>query len=212
MPAHRSDAEREIRDSVVSKLRHVRPEARIIHEINILNGKVRADVMAISNSEIITVEIKSEKDKLDRLPKQLDAMQRVSHTAIAALHRKFMPSPEFVTCPRLDFMKYDQLVWWHPSAKDMAEAHHPAFTWQDPPVENGLQNPLPHEALSLLHAEEMRSLCGDLSVAIPKKANMKLMERALRWSASGRDICYGICKCLRAREWAAEADAPIILA
>ena len=211
MPAHRSEAETEIRDAVVAKLRRLRPNARIINEINILDGRVRADVMAVDRSEIITVEIKSEKDKLDRLPDQLDAMHRTSHTAIAALHRKFMPEIESTICPRLDFMKYDQIVWWYPSAQDMAEAHHSAFSWSEPPVENGLQNPLPPEAMSLLHANEMKTMCQNLAIATPPRANMKQMERALRWGASGRDICIEICGALRSREWAAEADDPITL-
>lgn len=214
MPAHRSEAEKEIRDAVVWKLRKARPDARIIHEINLLDGKVRADVMAVCRSEIITVEIKSAKDKLDRLEAQIDAMQRTSHTAIAALHRKFLPENTVETSlitPRLEFMKYDQIVWWHPSAQDMAEAHHPAFTWAEPPIENGLQNPLPTEALTLLHAHEMRTACANLGLPLPPRPNMKQMERALRWGVSGRDICLQICAALRSREWAAEADDPMTI-
>ncbi|WP_300009629.1 hypothetical protein [uncultured Roseobacter sp.] len=212
MPEHRSDAEKEIRDAVVARLRMARPNARIIHEINLLDGLVRCDVMAVDRSEIVTVEIKSERDKLDRLETQLDAMRRTSHTAIAALHRKFIPQDQIearATMPRIDFMKYDQIVWWYPGAQDFAEAHHPAFCWKEPPIENGIQNPLPPEAMSLLHAGEMAAMCANLGISTPRKANMKQMERALRWSASGRDICLQICGALRARTRAAEADDPI---
>jgi hypothetical protein len=209
MPAHRSEAEREIRDAVVSKLRRCRPNARIIHEINLLDGRVRCDVMAVDVAEIITVEIKSERDKLDRLAGQLDAMKRTSHTAIAALHRKFMPPVDSLAVPKLDGMSWDQIVWWHPKAKDLAEAHHSAFNWPDPPLENALQVALPQEALSLLHAHELRELCGRLGIGLPQRPNMVVAAAALRWGATGRDICRGICAALRSREWAAEADDPI---
>src|SRR6056297_3623333 len=96
MPAARSEAEAEIRDAVVAKLRRTRPDARIIHEINMAGGTNRADVMAVSPAEIITVEIKSEKDKLDRLPDQIATMRKCSHITVAALHRKFMPEIERV--------------------------------------------------------------------------------------------------------------------
>lgn len=210
MPAHRSDAEKEIRDAVVAKLRRCRPNARIIHEINLLDGRVRCDVMAVDRAEIITVEIKSERDKLDRLFDQIDAMKRTSHTAIAALHRKFMPDIDSTAMPRLEGMSWDQIVWWHPAAQDMAEAHHRAFTWSEPPVENSLQQALPPDAISLLHAHELRGLCERLGISLPPRANMKVAEAALRWGASGRDITTGICRALRTRTWAAEADDPII--
>ena len=88
MPAYRSDAEGEIRDAVVQKLRMIRPNARIMHEINILNGVNRVDVMAVDVAEIISVEIKSEKDKLARLADQMAAMRRVLQVAVAAADRK----------------------------------------------------------------------------------------------------------------------------
>lgn len=209
MPAHRSEAEAEVREAVVEKLRKIRPNARIIHEINVLGGRVRVDVMAVDRAEIIAVEIKSKKDKLDRLPAQLDAMHRTCHTAIAALHRKFMPDPEKCLHPRLEGMAYDQIVWWHPSAQDMAEAHHPAFTWGDPMPESHLCKALPPEAMTLLHRHEMAQLCSDVGLYVDKKTNMKAMECALRWGATGRQITLGICSALRSREWAAEADPPI---
>lgn len=110
MPAARSEAETEIRDRVVTKLRRARPEARIIHEINIGGGKNRADVMAVSPAEIITVEIKSEKDKLDRLPAQIKTMRQCSHITIAALHRKFMPEINNTFAPRLDCIPFGTLT------------------------------------------------------------------------------------------------------
>ena len=207
MPAHRSEAETEIRDAVVAKLRQCRPNARIIHEINLLDGRVRADVMAVDRAEIITVEIKSERDKLDRLPDQLDAMRRCSHIAIAALHRKFIPE-EIVDLrsPRLDCVPRDVSTWWYPAAQDMAEAQHPAFQWDEPDLARSLNQALPPDAMSLLWRDEMEELCHALRLSVPPRANMKAMAQALRWGATGRDLTLGICAALRKRDRCAEAD------
>ena len=65
MPAYRSEAEADVRDAVVARLRTIRPDARIMHEVNCsLFGPNRIDVIAVSPQEIISVEVKSAKDKL----------------------------------------------------------------------------------------------------------------------------------------------------
>lgn len=209
MPAHRSEAEAEIRECVVAKLRRSRPDGRIIHEINIGGGKNRVDVMCVSPAEIITAEIKSEKDKLDRLADQIATMRNCSHITIAALHRKFMPEIDTTFEPRLDCIPYGTLTWWHPSARDMAEAHHPAFRWRDPDLRDSLGKPLPHDALDLLWRAELLDLCAELSVSTDRKANMVRLKTALRWQATGGDLTKGICRALRRREPCAEADPPL---
>ena len=89
MPAYRSPAEAEIRDPVVARLRELMPAARIIHEIqSACQGPTRIDVLAVTPDRIAAVEIKSSRDKLDRLPAQLEAMQRCAHHPIVALHAK----------------------------------------------------------------------------------------------------------------------------
>ncbi len=91
MPAYRSSAEAEIRDAVVARIRKQRPGARIIHEINVSTyGPNRIDVLAVDRAEIIAVEIKSAKDKLDRLPAQIAAMRGAAHRVVAAIHEKFL--------------------------------------------------------------------------------------------------------------------------
>lgn len=209
MPAHRSNAEGEIREAVVSALRRYRPEARIIHEIYMGGGVNRADLMCVGRDELITVEIKSERDKLDRLPDQIDTMRKCSHIAIAALHRKFMPEPETLAAPRLDCVPWGVPIWWYPKAQDMAEAHHPAFTWPEPDRRDTLAQPLPADALHLLHRDELAELCCEIGVAAGKRANMKSMIAALRWGATGRDLTLGICRALRRRTLLAEADPAI---
>ncbi|MEM9845533.1 MAG: NERD domain-containing protein [Pseudomonadota bacterium] len=209
MPAHRSEAEALIRNDVVAKLRRIRPGARIMHEVNIASGQNRVDVMAVDRAEIIMVEIKSERDKLDRLPEQVASMECSAHHVIAALDRKFMPDIDSLSRPRLEGLPYDLIYWWHPGARDMAEAHHPAFTWREPDVADSLQVALPIGALSLLWRDELAALCAELRVPAGARANMSQMCAALRWMASGREITLGICRELRRRDKCAEADPPI---
>ncbi|WP_292173967.1 hypothetical protein [Mesorhizobium sp.] len=85
MPAYRSSAEADIRDAAVAKIRQRRPNARIIHEINVSShGPNRIDVLAVDRAEIIACEVKSAKDKLDRLPAQVASMFGAAHHVIAA--------------------------------------------------------------------------------------------------------------------------------
>lgn len=220
MPAYRSSDEAEIRDAVTARLRRMRPNARIIHEINAAGqGSNRIDVMAVDRAEIISVEIKSKKDKLDRLNDQVKAMWGASHHVIAALHRKFMPPVDDLSMPwPAGLPEYHDmdggygwrktLIWWHPSAQDMAEANHRAFEWAVPDLRNSLQKPLPPAALGLLWAEELGELCRATGVSVPARANMGQMAAALRWGATGAQITKGICAALRARQ-CIEADPPI---
>lgn len=209
MPAHRSEAEAEIREAVVSKLQHIRPNARIIHEINAGGGINRIDVMAVDPAEIITVEIKSERDKLDRLPTQIATMSRCSHHYIAALHRKFMPEVTNYGVPCIEGVDLGTIYWYYPSAQDMAEAHHDAFSWADPDIGASLNVPLPEGAIHLLWRDELMELCGELGLAMRSNARMREMIRALQWAGSGRDLTRGVCRALRRRSQCAEAD-PVI--
>ncbi|GAA5073549.1 hypothetical protein N0B44_15665 [Roseibacterium beibuensis] len=208
MPAYRSSAEAEIRDAVVAKLRRDRPGARIIHEINIDGGATRVDVMAVDRLELITVEVKSERDKLDRLPDQLAAMRSASHVAVAALHRKFMPPIDDLARPRLDGVPYGVPIWWHPAAQDMVEAHHPAFQWAEIDRARSLGRALPPDALRILWRAELVELAGQFGIAC-RCLDMGGIRNALRWAATGRDLTRGICRALRLRTGCAEADATI---
>jgi hypothetical protein len=70
-----SEAEQRIRAKAETLLRQVQPEGRIIHELEI--GGVRLDLASISPERMILVEIKSERDKLDRLKNQIRWARRL---------------------------------------------------------------------------------------------------------------------------------------
>jgi len=218
MPAYRSSAEAEIRDPVVDRLRKMRPNARIIHEICASHGGCRMDVIAVDRAEIIAVEIKSKKDKLARLPDQITAMRGAAHHVIAALHEKFLPEQktsefameyerdgEFYRLREPQEARHAQL-WRFPEPEKVGQRFSPCGMWKEPSLT--IQVPLPPRAIDILWRDELYELCGELSVPVPKRATMKQMLTALRWSASGRDLTLGICRSLRRRK-CVEADPPI---
>ena len=212
----RSSDEQEIRTEVVSVLRRLRPNSRIIHEINFMGGVNRIDVMCVGVSEIISVEIKSKKDKLTRAPAQISSMNRCSHTSIIAFHEKFLvekTTNQWAAHYSRDGVFYrgdtpdecgGATAWVYPQ-RIRCERWPQNDRWEDfiPPI----QEPLPADAIHMLWREELFNLCSSLGFNIPKRANMHLMINMLRWGASGSQLTKGICAALRSRN-CIEADAP----
>lgn len=227
MPAYRSSAEAEVRDAVVARLRQSRPDARIIHEINCSTyGPTRIDVLAVGPTEIIAVEVKSAKDKLDRLPKQIIGMARCAHHVIAALHEKFLVEKEtnewaahyerdgefYMRALPVEINSAGINVWVFPelrrSMKSVVEHGHDSLAnWRMPPQR--FDCALPSGALNLLWREELAWLCGSLGVATGRRSTMDDMVSALRWNCNGRELTKGICAALRTRR-CAEADPEIM--
>lgn len=219
MPAYRSEAEAEIREEVVDHLRKHRPEARIIHEINAGSFGNRIDVLAVSPAEIIAVEIKSAKDKLDRLSDQLHAMRRVAHHAYCAIHEKFLV--EYKTNQWAAHYERDGVYYM----RDLPKPFRYGPAWIYPrrvrSANRGMDNlarwrvedtrpttPLPSGSIDMLWRDELYSLCADLRVPVRKRANMAEMQNALRWCCTGRDLTRGVCAALRRRE-CCEADPAV---
>jgi len=227
MPAYRSSAEAEVREAVVERLRLIRPEARIIHEINVSTyGPTRVDVLAVSPAEIIAVEVKSAKDKLDRLPSQIANMLGCAHHVVAALHEKFLVEVEtnkhaahyerdgrfyLRNLPENTGIRHPVRAWVFPekrrAMKSVAEGGFDRLAYWDQP-EFTYEAPLPASALDMLWRDELSNLCGRLGVSSGRRSNMLDLARALRWHCSGRELTKGICSALRARR-CVEADPEI---
>lgn len=222
MPAYRSSAEAEIREAVVSRIRQHRSAARIIHEINAVNmyagATCRIDVLAVDREEIIAVEIKSSKDKLTRLPSQIDAMRGVAHGVVVALHDKFLveqKTNQWASEYERDGQHYlrrlpdpfysghhDVAFWVHPEAQ-----RHFTGAWRFP--ERVLHAASPGSAIAMLWRDELISMCAMLRVPCGKRSTMAEMIAALRWHCTGAEITKGVCAALRARK-CVEADPEII--
>lgn len=219
MPAYRSGAEAEIRDAVVARIREQRPNARIIHEINVSTyGPNRIDVLAVDAAEIIAVEIKSEKDKLDRLPAQINGMMGVAHHVVAALHEKFMTverdanehSAHYGRDGKLyyralpDGIHWKCTNWIYPERCRSADPGYD-FGWRWAVPDPAIQAPLPATALNMLWRDELEWLCSKMRVSVGRRPNMGTMATALRWNCNGRELTVGVCEALRRRQ-CSEAD------
>ena len=210
MPAYRSPAEAEIRDAAVARLREAMPGCRIIHEINCASfGPNRIDLLAVGQDRIAAVEVKSERDKLDRLPAQIASMRGVAHHVIAALHEKF-------------------LTPWKPSYTDLPAFHEPveargALVWAYPvrpragalgdwSLDDRWAKPKllpPPDFIGLLWADELRGVVRrhDLHRGA-SKLDMPQMVDLLRWGLPGKTLLAEVCATLRRRS-CVEADEPI---
>lgn len=220
MPAYRSAAEGELRDAVVARIRQQRPNARIIHEINVSTyGPNRIDLLAVDRDEIIAVEIKSAKDKLTRLPAQIEAMRGCAHHVVVALHEKFLvekTTNQWAAHYERDGVFYlkdlpDGLgrvsAWVFPEVRrSKTDEYERLAPWRFP--QHHLQIALPGGALDLLWRDELYELCGALRIAVPKRARMRPMIQQLRWACTGRELTRGVCAMLRARR-CVEADPEI---
>lgn len=213
MPAYRSSAEAEIREAVVAHCRMIIPGCRIINEVNAASFGNRIDVLAVGEDDLLAVEIKSAKDKLDRLPDQIKAMRSVSNHVFAALHEKFLRPlgrPEHgygLTVPDEASMA---VVWVFPRVErkghvECGETWFPFNRFAKP------RRCLPPGAIGMLWREELQSVAADLGVRGAGKFTMEEAIDAIRWNMTGEQITRTICRTLRARD-CVEADPAIEVA
>ena len=219
----RSAAETEIRESVVARLRLLRPSARICHEVNVSSfGPTRMDLIAVDTDELIAVEIKSAKDVMKRAETQIRNMNAVAHHTIIALHEVHLVEQETnewaAHYGRRDGKHYLQdvppeaklasLTWAYPErSRSPAGLDYHTGTWREP--ERRYLTSLPSPALDMLWRDELAWLCGTLRVSCAKRATMTDMLRELRWHCNGKELTRGICVALRRRKFA-EADDAIL--
>lgn len=214
--------EKEMRLSVIDKLRAYRPESRIIHELNTAGtGSPRADLACVGKSEILLFEIKSEKDVLKRLVKQWDAFSACSHQTYLVLDKKFFTITQLPNRVRPVIVEPEEFknlkgytthknLWYYPEPKktDFSWDH----TWKIEPrkfSQDSFPTPNPRHMLQLLWREELLEVCRDTALPFIAKDNMmKLVERMVL-GLTGRTIVEQVCRMLRKRRFAV-ADDPII--
>ncbi len=210
MPAYRSSDEAEVRDAAVSRLRSLRPTARIIHEIN--NGCInRVDVLAVSKTEIIALEVKSKKDTLDLLDGQIKGMSLIAHHTILAVHESLLDevvTNQWAARAERDGAFYRRVspvlsgrraeLWVYPEL--------PRDQWRGP--NDTLNEVLPASALEMIWKDELITLCHHNRLPTNTRTRAYDMRRMLLWNCSGRDLVTGICATLRARN-CIEADPAI---
>ncbi len=210
----RSSAEVEIRDAVVMRFREIWPNARIIHEMNVEHGSSRADVVAVQPDRLWICEIKSEKDKLDRLVDQLRDYGPSCHGIIIAAHERWTKTGGYEPHPRLPGAMIEVPSPLRAVIKDLGA--YTVWSHPEPPSATGRQwfkpyqdcIPHYHRMLRLLWSDELRAVANQHRVVCTQRTPANLLSRDLARLLSGKEIERAVCRMLRIRQFA-EADPPI---
>ncbi|NGO50449.1 hypothetical protein [Allomesorhizobium camelthorni] len=213
MKHSRSSAEVEIRDAVVKRFRELWPNARIIHEMNVEHGSSRADVVAVQPDRLWICEIKSERDKLDRLAGQIADFGPTCHGLIVAAHEKWTKSPGMETVKHGVIRQLPS-----PLTLALAGARRCYDIWSYPNSESRRRDwsapyraevPWYHRMLLLLWADELRAVAADHRIACTSRTPGNKLVPELSRMMTGSEIEKAVCKHLRARTFV-EADPPIL--
>jgi hypothetical protein len=187
-----SEAERYLRGLAVDRLRQLMPDARIVHELNVETGQCRVDLAAVAPDQLVFVEVKSRKDKLDRLPEQT---------------RVFSPA-----CHRLVVLYSEER--WDVGAVYRASDYR-AEVWSDahPPARWTLGHPTfrpPDTAamLNLLWREELWHEAARAGYQPHKRESRSPLMHRLWNGLTGAEVVAAVCRQLRGRHFAV-ADPPV---
>lgn len=186
-----SVAEKYLRDLAVGRLRALMPEARIVHEMNVEVGMCRVDLAAIAPDRLVLVEIKSRKDKLDRLRKQAATFAPACHRLIVcyASERWDVSTIYKESDYAAQIWPDDRREWW--SIRDTFK----------PPNTSAM--------LNLLWRNELHDEAVRASLQPKARAPRQALMSALWEHLTGREVVAAVCRQLRGRHFAC-GDAPIV--
>jgi hypothetical protein len=221
-PVNRSGEELAMRAIVVAALRREYPDARIIHELPLRYSTNRIDIAAVTHKEIISVEIKSSNDVIDRLERQVRTFAQISSRLIVALAPKWnveLP-PKRVTRAG----SYDASVSQYTETQDLlrkiGEPHVETWTCDAATglferTNGGFSRFNPHpwswRMLHLLHVAELWTVADRHKVPVfgRNPTHASYVESCSSYM-SGRDVCRAVCRALRERAaFGAMSDPPI---
>lgn len=209
LPAARSELV--LRNAMEAFLRERYPEARLVHEIVMGEGKVRADVAALCPDHLVAVEVKGAGDNTLRLLHQVAMFQLCfpevwmvvaeNHGADADLIRHLMPQIGLIV------------------GKGMGRRWTGEGSNHDEPVpvefeviaEPAPRDPVPEMMLRVCWLEELKSICDRLlfesdSRTTRRQATQKLLNGT---KSDLRKLMPEVCRELRGREAQWRADPPV---
>lgn len=196
-----STDEQAMRDGVIPVLRELCPGARIIHELVV--GHCRADLAVIEAQRITLVEIKSKKDKLTRLDRQVRAFAKAAHQVIVLADERW-----FAEKHRVEMSKCSGAAeiwqWPRPSSGERFILGQ----WNIPHWYRGQPEPRAADLLWLLWRAELETECHRHGIAVTSRTPMLPMIRDMAWLMTGREIVEAVCRQLRARSFP-DADTPM---
>lgn len=215
----RSSAETEIRAAVVAWCRRSLPGYRVVHELNTGGAmSARADVAAIGPAHLVLFEIKSERDKLTRLQRQVEAFRAVSHRTVVVAHRRWFQARQhpagvpnagyrwLVPCDDLKGLALSSDLWAYPEPAADLDAY--SYRWGQERVHRGRRpEPRAWNFLQLLWREELAAEADAHGIGTTSRSTIRQMVGEMCWHMTGQEIARAVCRRLRSRRFA-EADPP----
>lgn len=203
---NRSVEEIAMRELVVERLRGKYPGARIIHELPLRYSQRRIDLAAVTETDIISVEIKSSRDVIDRLEEQIRAFLPISSKVIVALAPKWNPKPEVVwekttrgevgtysySEAQQIIRRFDVETWTVCADSGIVEATDGMWL--------GLQRPWAIRMLDILWREELLQVAVAHGIGVRKDAPHAEIRDACEENMTGREVRQAVCKMLRQRQ------------
>lgn len=204
-PTNRSSEEMEMRALIVPEMRRRWPDARIIHELPTRYSTNRIDLAAVTETRIVTVEIKSSRDVLTRLEKQLMAFHSVSSLMVVALAPAWLDdavhAAQIAGLVRKTGYSFTE-TWKVCVATGSIEND----GWS-----RGTRQPWAAHMLDMLHVTELHCVGGIHGIGVGPRAVHKHLVTRLADALTGRQVTRSVCAALRARRgFAAGTDDPII--
>lgn len=215
---YRSSEELRMRELIVPRLRARWPSARIIHELPVRYSTNRIDLAAVTETDIIAVEIKSSKDVADRLEAQLRAFLPVASRMIVALApcwNEKLPAKVETTGP------YTRYV--HPETEVQAIISRAcgslAETWTVDADAGSIEVtrdfhrdnwPWTFQLLHILHVSELVAIASRHRCWQGKRPVHLDLVKACAEFMTGGEVRRAVCAALRARPaFGAASDQPI---
>lgn len=208
-----------MRALIVPELRKSYPTARIIHELPVRYSTNRIDLAAVTESEIVSVEIKSSKDVIDRLEAQLRAFLPISSRIIAALAPRWNEKLPMIetkgdtfSAHRQQFTDTQEIirrvggveVWTVDAANNAIEVTDGAW--------RRARKPWLAQMLDMLHVAELVAIADRHRVAVPKRPNHLTLVSELVDMLQGREVVAAVCRALRERDAFCDGtDEPILI-
>lgn len=199
-------AELALREALESLCRERWPEARIVHELVMGEGKVRADVVAIDPAHIVAFEIKAHYDNTVRLLHQVGMFQLCvpevwmvvdeRHADDAKLIRHLLPCVGLIEAPALRGHTMPNL----PNAETVSLKI---------VAEPAPRPVVPEMLLRVLWASELRQCCAEADAPVTARATRAVMVKRLLSHLDEPALINAACRRLRARDALWRADAPV---
>lgn len=214
---NRSSEKLEMRELIVPKLRKRWPGSRIIHELPLRYSTNRIDLAAVTETEIVSVEIKSSRDVMDRLEAQLRAFQPISSRIIAALAPRWNEKLPALKTKRENYTAYSLQ---YTLTQEIIRKVGGIETWTVDAATGAVEvtdggpyrsnKPWLAQMLDMLHVSELVEIAGRHQIAVAKRPVHLTLVTDLVDMLQGREVVKAVCRALRARNAFDKASDPPI--